>query len=396
MAKRGASSELTDRNWDQEDEPEEAGTFEKATEDALKGRQIIKAKRRTADEASGGKSAFSGFGGFAFKPTQTSTPLFSGGMFKTESKISEAEKQKDKLGTVHETTESAEEKSANGNHNRASDSPNRTAYLSNLKSLNMSVLNWIQTHLDKNPYCILTPIFKDYDTHLKQLEQDREKSESNGSSSKVLKKEESVKPMEAEKTEMPKTGLTFGMGTLQANSSTFSGAGFPAFSFKPTSQPLGTASGSGFSFAVGSQQNASGSKDDGAKGDDEDGYVPPVVETVEHKEEGSLYSKKCKLFYQKDGEWKDRGVGFLHLKKTDGKAQLLVRADTTLGNILLNIRLVDTTPMSRQGKNNVNLMCVVSPPIPKMPEDKPIPMLIRVKTGDDADELLHKMKEISS
>ncbi|WAR01422.1 NUP50-like protein [Mya arenaria] len=347
MAKRGASSELTDRNWDQEDEPEE----------------------------SGGKSAFSGFGGFAFKPTQTSTPLFSGGMFKTESKISEAEKQKDKLGTVHETTESAEEKSANGNHNRASDSPNRTAYLSNLKSLNMSVLNWIQTHLDKNPYCILTPIFKDYDTHLKQLEQDREKSESNGSSSKVLKKEESVKPMEAEKTEMPKTGLTFGMGTLQANSSTFSGAGFPAFSFKPTSQPLGTASGSGFSFAVGSQQNASGSKDDGAKGDDEDG---------------------CKLFYQKDGEWKDRGVGFLHLKKTDGKAQLLVRADTTLGNILLNIRLVDTTPMSRQGKNNVNLMCVVSPPIPKMPEDKPIPMLIRVKTGDDADELLHKMKEISS
>ena len=40
---------------------------------------------------------------------------------------------------------------------------------------------------------------------------------------------------------------------------------------------------------------------------------------------------RCKLFYQKDGAWVERGVGYLHLKKADDKAQLLVRADTTLG-----------------------------------------------------------------
>ena len=41
---------------------------------------------------------------------------------------------------------------------------------------------------------------------------------------------------------------------------------------------------------------------------------------------------RCKLFYQKDGAWTERGVGHLHLKKIDEKTQLLVRADTNLGN----------------------------------------------------------------
>ena len=51
--------------------------------------------------------------------------------------------------------------------------------------------------------------------------------------------------------------------------------------------------GSGFSFSVGasSTQAASDSQESGGKGDDDE-YVPPVAETVEHKEEGSLYSKK--------------------------------------------------------------------------------------------------------
>lgn len=43
---------------------------------------------------------------------------------------------------------------------------------------------------------------------------------------------------------------------------------------------------------------------------------------------------RCKLFYQRDGKWNEKGVGFLHLKKPDGKAQLVVRADTNLGILL--------------------------------------------------------------
>ena len=36
MAKRGAGSELTHDNWDQEEEREEAGEFKKASEDQMK------------------------------------------------------------------------------------------------------------------------------------------------------------------------------------------------------------------------------------------------------------------------------------------------------------------------------------------------------------------------
>lgn len=67
----------------------------------------------------------------------------------------------------------------------------------------------------------------------------------------------------------------------------------------------------------------------------------------------------------------------------------------TLGNILLNIILSDSLPVSRTGKNNVLLMCVPNPPIdPKKADAKEaIPMLIRVKTGEDADELLKTLNK---
>lgn len=43
-------------------------------------------------------------------------------------------------------------------------------------------------------------------------------------------------------------------------------------------------------------------------------------------------SFRCKLFYKKDNTYVERGVGMLHLKKTkDGKTQVVIRADTSLG-----------------------------------------------------------------
>ncbi|XP_045175097.1 nuclear pore complex protein Nup50-like isoform X2 [Mercenaria mercenaria] len=410
MAKRGAQSELTDRNWDQEEEPEEAGEFVKASADKLKDRHIIKARRKQPGGEGNSGSAFSGFGGFSFKPTQTSTPLFGGSnLFKTESKIpaeekkeSQNEKEPDKRkadGTDEESGRSptkrqkADTNGSSNEQNGSDSSPSQNKYLSNLKSLNISVSNWIKQHLDKNPYCILTPIFKDYENHLSEMEKERKKGGENGSSeSTTLKKEESAKPMEEDTKPLPKTGLTFGMGNLNTAKDTPQTSLFTGFGLKPSTTGTSAVAPGGFSFAVGSSQPSSSSG--GAEGKEDEEYVPPQVETVEHKEEGALYSKKCKLFYQKDGAWTERGVGFLHLKKNEDKAQLLVRADTTLGNILLNIRLSESMPLSRQGKNNVSMMCIVNPAIPKVPDDKPIPMLIRVKTGEDADELLEKMKEI--
>ena len=131
-------------------------------------------------QGSGG--AFAGFGGFAFKPTQTSTPLLGFGQ-KTETKISfdqpdstsKIQKQNGEVNAVGAVGQSSQSTSASAT--------SRSDYLSNLKALNNSVLEWITQHVRKNPYCILTPIFKDYEKHLSELERGKEKSESNGSSS---------------------------------------------------------------------------------------------------------------------------------------------------------------------------------------------------------------------
>lgn len=45
-----------------------------------------------------------------------------------------------------------------------------------------------------------------------------------------------------------------------------------------------------------------------------------------------FFVHRCKLFYKKDNEFKEKGVGTLHLKPAGNeKTQLLVRADTNLG-----------------------------------------------------------------
>ena len=110
---------------------------------------------------------------------------------------------------------------------------------------------------------------------------------------------------------------------------------------------------------------------------DED--APPVVEVKQVAEDDAKYSKKCKLFYKKDGSYVEKGVGMLYLKTVEGeKTQLLVRADTNLGNVLLNILLSSQIPTTRVGKNNVMLVCVPNPPVdPKADTSAPCPMLIR-------------------
>ena len=137
-------------------------------------------------QGSGG--AFSGFGGFSFKPTQTSTPLLGLGQ-KTETKISFGQDNKfDQPDSTSKIQKQNGETGAVGAFGQSSQSASASAtsrsdYLSNLKALNNSVLEWITQHVKKNPYCILTPIFKDYEKHLGELEKGKEKSESNGSSS---------------------------------------------------------------------------------------------------------------------------------------------------------------------------------------------------------------------
>ena len=61
---------------------------------------------------------------------------------------------------------------------------------------------------------------------------------------------------------------------------------------------------------------------------------------------------------------------------------------------MLNIYLTPAVPLTKQGKNNVFLVCVPNPPInPKADSKAPVPMLIRVKTSEDVDQLLAKVQE---
>lgn len=117
-------------------------------------------------------------------------------------------------------------------------------------------------------------------------------------------------------------------------------------------------------------------------------------------EEGAFHSIKCKMFFKRDSSWSELGIGMLNLKKLEGKTQVLVRNDTTLGKIILNIYLAESTPITRSGKNNVILMCVPNPPLYSKPSEgdnnKPATYLIRVKTAEAADELFSQLNKSKS
>lgn len=163
----------------------------------------------------------------------------------------------------------------------------------------------------------------------------------------------------------------------------------PSMSFGTTSS-LG--SSSGFSFGTGApftfanvaKPPSDDKKDENSQEAEED--EPPKVEFTRVVEDDNIFEKRCKVFVKKDGNYSDRGVGQLYLKPVAGseKVQLIVRADTNLGNLLLNFILSESIPLQRMGKNNVMLVCIPTP------ESKPppVPILLRVKTSEEADELL--------
>ena len=302
-------------------------------------------------------------------------------------------------------------------------------YLSHIKALNLQVLAWLKMHIEKDPLIVLSPVFKDYDKHLEDIEKQY------GESEKRVNKADSVPQTEKEKDVTPKPlfGNAFGAPSTkeqspaaaekksdsesESKSSLFSfgavASSKPApapssgFSFGPsseTSKPTATSSpfsfgtssssGSGSAFAAppatagfsfggfaGSSSSATPAPSNAVKKEEaeEDEDTPPVVEVKQVEESDALYSKKCKLFYKKEGNYVEKGVGMLYLKSVDGgKTQLLIRADTNLGNVLLNILLNPSMPTTRVGKNNVMLVCIPNPPVdPKADASVPCPMLIR-------------------
>ncbi|KER19947.1 hypothetical protein T265_11394 [Opisthorchis viverrini] len=402
MAKRRADVELNQDNWDTELEAKETGTFQRAEPSSLTSRKILSVKsRRSVNQGTSG--LFKSFTGLS-ESTQPPDVRFNFGA---------------KLGTVVSSSVSNEPTGASAA--LSENLKNETEYLKQLQTLNQNLLDWIGKHIKEDPHCILSPVFQDYEKYLRELNEkfvaespdksfskpDQEKPittihslNSNGlGSTNPVSTIFSNKPAESDLNK-PTTQTT----TFQPCVSTSSDGGTakPAFSFSfppissSTSQPLfkfGHSLPSATPFVPTSNTS---SVTTNPTDEDNEEYQPPKPVVREIKEEGSVFSVKCKLFYKLDSEWKERGVGNLFIKPiSDEKFQLLVRADTNLGNILLNILMTKDIPVKLQ-KNNLTLVCIPSPPLP-LPQSKqsgddgnpkPIPMLLRVKSEESASELL--------
>eukprot|EP00092_Neocalanus_flemingeri_P026082 GFUD01028268.1.p1 GENE.GFUD01028268.1~~GFUD01028268.1.p1 ORF type:complete len:707 (-),score=239.83 GFUD01028268.1:117-2237(-) len=247
-------------------------------------------------------------------------------------------------------------------------------YLANLKALNTQVTNWIKSHVDDNPLVDLTPVFKDYEKHINELRTKFNVQASIKSVNDTTSPSQTDDKEESKKDE-PKP---FSFGLNQTG-------------FGNLSKGFGTNTSS-FQFGFLKKDE---NKTDETKSDDEESVAATqIIETV--VETDALYTKKCKLFYKKGDAYVERGLGNIHLKKTDeSKLQVIIRAETTLGNILLNIIMTDKIPLERVGKNNVMIICVPNPPIDPKAESEPVTFLIRVKNGEDADELKDKLAELA-
>lgn len=87
------------------------------------------------------------------------------------------------------------------------------------------------------------------------------------------------------------------------------------------------------------------------------------------------------------------GVGNLKvMHSSEQTVQLLMRNDTSIGNVLLNVRLTSDIPMMLN-KNNVIIVCPPNPPIAKREDTDTLTYLIRVKTAQQAEQLYSTIKD---
>lgn len=416
--KRIANTELNHDNWNDEQQSEEAGEFKKAPEDVLNSRVKKVAKRRINESDSSGQAInpFGGFGGFG---TATSTPS----PFSFLSKLPAANNNSTNNNNSNNTKTNGESKK-----NDEANKSNNTEYYSKVKSLNTAFVDWIKSNVDENKgLCDLTPVFKDYEKYMKECQELKNKKPQSEVTNTVENKEKeppitssftfgkptstasstslSIFSSAVSKIDSPTKSVSspskapenkpFSFGIAPSNSIASNLSSAPSFSFGAGLQKTSTAinaplfgnitSGGAAPFSFSNvTQNTTTDNAGTADNEEAENEEPPKNEFVPVVEEDSLYSKRCKVFVKSGADYADRGIGTLYLKKVEEKVQLIVRADTNLGNILLNIIICEGLPTSRLGKNNVMIVCLPTP------ESKPppIPVLVRVKTSDEADELL--------
>ncbi|PIC43024.1 hypothetical protein B9Z55_009913 [Caenorhabditis nigoni] len=152
-----------------------------------------------------------------------------------------------------------------------------------------------------------------------------------------------------------------------------------------------TTTGSLFGGFAGLAQKAQENQAKGEGGDDDDAeYVPPKVETVEAEEPDAVISSKVAVFKFADKEYTKLGVGMLHVKDTDGKYSVLIRAATAIGTVWLNAlcnKTMKATKVDDKGER-IRLTCPVS-------ASEMTTLMIRFGSADVAKKFVEKVEEVS-
>lgn len=273
-------------------------------------------------------------------------------------------------------------------------------YYAKLKGLNESVTEWIKKHVSSNPFINLQPIFKDYDKYITELEKLKTEATvktsvpqfSFGTTPATTTPKFSFGPTTTSTTTKT-TGFSFGssMTTTVSFSSSSSSSTLTLSDNSFTSKPFSFGNPSSESGKFSFTSTVIKPADDPKPQEQEEEDEPPKVEFTPVVEDGHIYSIRCKVFVKKEGAFGDHGVGTLYLKPVPNneKVQLIVRADTNLGKLICNFILSESIPMQRMGKKDVMLVCIPNPDM----QPPPVPILLRVKSPEDADELLKTLQK---
>ena len=110
-----------------------------------------------------------------------------------------------------------------------------------------------------------------------------------------------------------------------------------------------------------------------------------------------LFAVRSKLYYKKENQFVELGVGKLRVEQQEHGVRLLLRNDTSIGQILLNIQITDSIPITLQ-KNSIMFVTFPNPPLEITSPDKtestptPVTYLLKVKDTFFAEQLHSTIK----
>merc|ERR1719400_91420 len=126
-----------------------------------------------------------------------------------------------------------ESRSPASNSNSKASSKHSIQYLCHLKALNNQVLAWLKMHIESNPLVILSPVFKDYETHLEEINTKYGADSPSAEASQPAPQEKTIAVSE------PAKPFSFGSFSAAPTTSSTAAAASP-FSFGSSSSPAAT------------------------------------------------------------------------------------------------------------------------------------------------------------